>query len=108
VGGGKKLYTITPEGLAFLAENKAAVDGVMARMDLAAQAFTNHSTPDSVREAFHTLRHSLHMRQGPWTEEEAINRAILIGIRNRAPQGKPRAPRAMQTFHSYRDIRVMR
>ncbi len=77
-GGGKKLYTITAEGLAFLAENKAAVDGVMARMDLAAQAFSNHSTPDSVREAFHTLRHSLHMRQGPWTEEEALRiRAIL-------------------------------
>jgi DNA-binding PadR family transcriptional regulator len=78
VGGGKKLYTITAEGLAFLAENKAAVEGVMARMDLAAQAFSNHSTPDSVREAFHTLRHSLHMRAGPWTEAEATRiRAIL-------------------------------
>jgi DNA-binding PadR family transcriptional regulator len=78
VGGGKKLYTITPEGQAFLAQNKAAVDGVMARMDLAAQAFNNHATPDTVREAFHTLRHSLHMRQGPWTEEEATRiRAIL-------------------------------
>jgi hypothetical protein len=31
-----------------------------------------------VREAFHTLRHSLHMRQGPWTEEEAARiRAVL-------------------------------
>ena len=58
VGGGKKLYTITAEGLAFLAENRAAVDGVLARMDLAAQAFSNHATPESVREAFHTLRHS--------------------------------------------------
>jgi DNA-binding PadR family transcriptional regulator len=77
-GGGKKLYTITPEGLAFLAQNKATVDGVMARMDLAAQAFSNHSTPDSVHEAFHTLRHALHMRQGPWTEAEATRiRAIL-------------------------------
>ncbi len=78
VGGGKKLYTITPEGLAFLAQNKDAVDGVKARMDLAAQAFNNHSTPEKVREAFHTLRHSLHMRQGPWTEDEATRiRAIL-------------------------------
>lgn len=78
VGGGKKLYTITPEGTAFLTQNKAAVDGVMARMDLAAQAFHNHSTPDMVREAFHTLRHALHMRQGPWTEEEAARiRAVL-------------------------------
>ena len=71
VGGGKKLYTITPEGVAFLAQNKDAVDGVKARMDLAAQAFNNHSTPEKVREAFHTLRHSLHMRAGPWSEEEA-------------------------------------
>lgn len=78
VGGGKKLYTITLDGMAFLAQNKAAVDGVMARMDLAAQAFYNHSTPDMVREAFHTLRHSLHMRQGPWTDEEATRvRAVL-------------------------------
>jgi DNA-binding PadR family transcriptional regulator len=62
VGGGKKLYTITPEGLAFLAP----------------QAFSNHATPESVREAFHTLRHSLHMRQGPWTEAEAARiRGIL-------------------------------
>jgi DNA-binding PadR family transcriptional regulator len=77
-GGGKKLYAITPEGRAFLEQNKATVDGVMARMELAAQAFSNHSTPDSVREAFHTLRHALHMRQGPWTEAEATRiRAIL-------------------------------
>ena len=78
VGGGKKLYTITPEGLAFLEQNQATVDGVMARMDLAASAFANHSTPDMVREAFHTLRHALHMRQGPWTEEEATRvRSVL-------------------------------
>jgi DNA-binding PadR family transcriptional regulator len=78
VGGGKKLYTITPEGLVFLAQNKDAVDGVTARMDLAAQAFNNHSTPEKVREAFHTLRHSLHMRQGPWTDDEATRiRTIL-------------------------------
>ena len=77
-GGGKKLYTITPEGLAFLEQNRAAVDGVMARMDLAASAFANHSTPDMVREAFHTLHHSLHMRRGPWTESEATRiRAVL-------------------------------
>ncbi|MGB9142909.1 MAG: PadR family transcriptional regulator [Aestuariivirga sp.] len=77
-GGGKKLYTITPQGTAFLEQNRAAVDGVMARMELAASAFANHATPDMVREAFHTLRHALHMRQGPWTEQEAARiRAIL-------------------------------
>ena len=77
-GGGKKLYTITPEGLAFLEQNRAAVDGVMTRMELAASAFANHSTPDAVREAMHTLHHALHMRRGPWTEGEATRiRTVL-------------------------------
>jgi DNA-binding PadR family transcriptional regulator len=76
--GTKKLYTVTPEGQAFLAENRDAVDGVMARMDLAASAFASRSTPDMVREAYHTLRHALHMRRGPWTQAEAERvRAIM-------------------------------
>jgi DNA-binding PadR family transcriptional regulator len=70
-GSTKKLYTITSEGEAFLAQNRDAVDGVMARMDLAANAFASHSTPEMVREAYHTLKHALHMRRGPWTQAEA-------------------------------------
>jgi DNA-binding PadR family transcriptional regulator len=31
--GAKKLYTVTPEGLAYLEQNKAMVDGIFARMD---------------------------------------------------------------------------
>ena len=78
VGGAKKLYTITPEGQAFLAENKVSVDAVMARMELAASAFANHSTPDMVREAYRTLKHALHMRRGPWTAAEAERvRAVI-------------------------------
>ena len=100
VGGGKKLYTITPEGLAFLAQNKATVDGVMARMDLAAQAFTNHSTPDRVREAFHTLRHSLHMRQGPSSEEEATRFAPLLRMAARDTVGGRGRPEASSCFQS--------
>lgn len=69
--GTKKLYKVTSEGEAFLAENRDTVDGVMARMDLAASAFANHSTPDMVREAYYTLKHALHMRRGPWTQAEA-------------------------------------
>lgn len=72
VSGGKKLYTITSEGSAFLEQNKDAVDGVNARMDLAAQALNNHSTPGMVREAFHTLHHALHVGRGAWTDEEAV------------------------------------
>jgi hypothetical protein len=47
-------------------------------MDLAASAFASRSTPDMVREAYHTLRHALHMRRGPWTQAEAERvRAIM-------------------------------
>ena len=70
-GGAKKLYTITPEGQAFLVDNKVGVDAVMARLDLAASAFASHSTPEMVREAYRTLKHALHMRRGPWTVAEA-------------------------------------
>jgi DNA-binding PadR family transcriptional regulator len=77
-GGGKKLYSITAEGVSYLAQHKDAVEGVKARMDLAAQAFSNHATPAMVRQAFQTLRHALHMRQGPWSQDEAGRvRAIL-------------------------------
>ena len=31
--GSKKLYSVTPEGLAYLEQNKAQVDGLFARMD---------------------------------------------------------------------------
>lgn len=76
--GTKKLYTITPEGEAFLEENRVAVDGVMARMDLAASAFSARSTPEMVREALHTLRHALGMHRGPWTQAEAERvRAVI-------------------------------
>jgi len=47
-------------------------------MDLAAQAFSIHSTPDSVREAVRTLKQSLHMRRGPWSAEEAERVRKLI------------------------------
>ncbi|RFB78757.1 PadR family transcriptional regulator [Methylovirgula sp. 4M-Z18] len=78
VGGGKKLYTITPEGEAFLAANRDTADALMARMDVAASAFRGRSTPDAVREAYHTMRHALHLRAGHWTSEEIARvRAII-------------------------------
>jgi DNA-binding PadR family transcriptional regulator len=76
--GGKKLYAITPEGEAHLNENRIAVDGVKARLSLAAAAFASHSTPAAVREAVHTLRHALHMRRGVWSAAETERvRALL-------------------------------
>ena len=76
--GGKKLYSITEDGQAYLDANKVSVDAVLARMDLAASAFASHSTPDMVREAYRTLKHALHMRRGPWTSAEAERvRAVI-------------------------------
>jgi len=77
-GSAKKLYTITPAGEAYLKDNAVAVRGVQSRMDLAASAFASHSTPEAVREAFRTLRQSLHMRRGPWTMAEAERVRALI------------------------------
>jgi DNA-binding PadR family transcriptional regulator len=76
--GTKKLYQITHAGRAFLDENVVALKGIQSRMELAAQAFSMHSTPEMVREAIRTLKQALHMRRGPWTSEEAERVRRLI------------------------------
>jgi DNA-binding PadR family transcriptional regulator len=76
--GSKKLFAITAEGQAFLKENDAAVQGILTRIELAAAAFATEATPDSVREAVKTLKQALHMRRGPWTDEEAARVRALI------------------------------
>jgi hypothetical protein len=50
----------------------------MQRMDLAASALGARATPDSVREAVHTLRQALGMHRGGWTSEEEKRVARLI------------------------------
>jgi len=76
--GTKKLYQITDAGRAYLEENSVALKGIQSRMELAAQAFSTHSTPEIVREAVRTLKQALHMRRGPWTAEEAERVRKLI------------------------------
>jgi DNA-binding PadR family transcriptional regulator len=76
--GGKKLYGATPAGEAYLKDNEAAVNGVMQRMDLAASALGARATPESVREAVHTLRQALGMHRGGWSTEEEKRVARLI------------------------------
>lgn len=87
--GTKKLYQVTEAGRRFLEENSVALKGIQARMDLAAQAFAMHSTPESVREAMRTLKQSLHMRRGPWTAEEAERVRKLIEATSRKIVGGP-------------------
>jgi DNA-binding PadR family transcriptional regulator len=76
--GSKKLFAITPDGEAFLKANDAEVQGIFARIDLAATAFARHSAPDEVREAWKTLKQAMNMRRMPWTDEETARiRTIL-------------------------------
>ncbi|HLY88600.1 MAG TPA: PadR family transcriptional regulator [Acetobacteraceae bacterium] len=67
---GKKLYTITAEGKAFLAENKEAVDAVMSRMEQTAKMFARAAAPMALREAMHNLKRALFMHGGPWNAPE--------------------------------------
>lgn len=67
---GKKLYSITAEGKAFLAENKEAVDAVMSRMEQTAKMFARAAAPMALREAMHNLKRALFMHGGPWNVAE--------------------------------------
>jgi DNA-binding PadR family transcriptional regulator len=87
--GTRKLYQITDAGRDFLDENAVALKGIQSRMDLAAQAFSMHSTPEMVHEAIRTLKQALHMRRGPWTAEEAERVRKLIEATARQIVGAP-------------------
>ena len=71
--GNKKLYTITPEGKAFLEENRAFVDAILARM-----ASSERSRKGSgIREALHALKGAVVER----ARGEALSEAQLEKIR---------------------------
>ena len=66
--GGVKRYLLSKK--AWLEENRAAVDGVMQRMALAARRVSGEQTPEVVREAFMTLRQAVVMKPGGWSDPE--------------------------------------
>jgi DNA-binding PadR family transcriptional regulator len=69
--GGKKLYTVTPEGTTFLDANRAAVEAVFARMREAGAAYRGGPAPQILR-AMENLRMALRMRmaRGPLSDEQ--------------------------------------
>jgi DNA-binding PadR family transcriptional regulator len=71
-GGGRKLYTITEEGRAHLAENKPLVDAVFARMARASASTAGGRSPQVVR-AIENMKMALRLRlsRGPLGETEA-------------------------------------
>ena len=71
-GGGRKLYTITEEGRAHLAENRPVVDAVFARMERASASTAGGRSPQVVR-AIENMKTALRLRlsRGPLGEAEA-------------------------------------
>jgi len=77
--GERKQYAITPEGEAFLAQNKAALDAVMARLDQAARPGHAMRAPE-VQRALQNFRMALHLRLGKGTLSAAQIRSIAEAI----------------------------
>lgn len=68
---GKKLYTITDLGRAYLDENRAQVDGILARLDMFARVQAKNALPERVLQAMHTLKHALLLNKTNWSDAEA-------------------------------------
>ncbi len=50
----------------------------MTRIDMAASHYSSHTAPDTVWEAWKTLKQAMNMARSPWTDVEAERiRAIL-------------------------------
>jgi DNA-binding PadR family transcriptional regulator len=67
--GVRKLYTITDEGSKSLAENKAMVDAIYARMDQARKEQGGDRSPQ-IERAIENFRMALRMKKGPLTTEQ--------------------------------------
>ena len=87
--GNKKLFEITPEGRAHLAENRAAFNNALARMEMAARAVAGDTPPEDLHHAMHTLKAALLFHRGGWSAKE-VQRVRKI-IENAAEEiaGRP-------------------
>ena len=76
--GAKKLFALTADGEQWLKDNDAAVQGILTRIELAASHYSSHTAPETVWEAWKTLKQAMNMPRAPWTDEEADRiRSIL-------------------------------
>ena len=76
--GGRKLYTLTPEGDAFFAENKAQVDAIFARLDGADGARRGDFAP--VLRAMENLRMAVRLRVRRRESTAAVVQAIADAL----------------------------
>lgn len=67
--GTRKLYSITEDGAKALAENKAMVDALFARMDSVRREYANQR-PQQIERAVENLRMALRMKMGSLTIEQ--------------------------------------
>lgn len=76
---GKKLYTITTEGTAYLAANKSAVDQAMAHMQSVNTAHGGGPAPEILRARVN-LKMALRLREarGPLTEQQIRDIAAAL------------------------------
>jgi DNA-binding PadR family transcriptional regulator len=76
--GTKRLFEITTEGSQYLRDNQAVLDSALARMEMAARAFTGEAPPAALHHAMHTLKASLMFHRGGWDIEETERVRKLI------------------------------
>ena len=86
--GGKKLFAITPEGEAYLAEQAAAVAQLQARVEQVATANRGRSAPQIMR-AMENLKMALRLKlsAGPITEEKLAAIAAALDDAARKVEG---------------------
>jgi DNA-binding PadR family transcriptional regulator len=68
--GGKRLYSLTDSGIAFLADQAAQLDMVMARFN-AASCFFKEEPPAEVQRAMRLVAHALATRLGQLSDDPA-------------------------------------
>lgn len=89
--GGKRVYSLTEAGQAWLTENRAAVDGVMQRMRLAGRMMSGQVAPASVREAVRTLKQAVAMKPGDWSDDEEarVVEILMAAVRDISREPRP-------------------
>lgn len=89
---GKKLYTITAAGAAWLAEQAVALDGVRMRIEVSKRSLRGHDRPPEIHEAIHNLRHALHLHHGRWSPQEILRVRDLLNDTAKAIVDGPSTP----------------
>lgn len=88
--GSKRRFAITDAGRAYLADNQAAVDGLLSRIEVLSRMASSGPVPERVAQAMHTLKRVLLERgaRGSLSEIERIAAAIEKAAHEIAAGGK--------------------